>query len=109
MSTAASAQPALDPKKLVFTGTASHRGRAIAVSPANSLLQRLWYGRSLLGPDLPKVTFSTEGRETSFIVMRGACTLTVDGARYDLGLHDGAYIPRGSNVEVSTDQELDIV
>jgi 5-deoxy-glucuronate isomerase len=99
----------LDPQKLVFKGTASHRGRAISVSPANSLLQHLWYGRILLGPDKPSVGFSTEGRETSLIVMRGACALTVNGTRYDLGLHDGAYIPRGSTVEITTDQELDIV
>src|SRR5689334_1721948 len=99
----------LDPQKLVFKGTASHRGRAIAVSPANSLLKHLWYGRILLGPDKPSVSFSTEGRETSLIVMRGACTLTVNGTRYDLGLHDGAYVPRGSTVEISTDQQLDIV
>ena len=109
MSTAASTLPQLDPQKLVFTGTAAHRGRAIPVSPANSTLERLWYGRILLGPDTPKVSFSTEGRETSLIVMRGACTLTVNGARYDLGLHDGAYIPRGSTVEITAEQELDIV
>jgi 5-deoxy-glucuronate isomerase len=109
MSTGASRQPPLDPRKLVFTGTAAHRGRAISVSPANSMLERLWYGRILLGPDTPQVSFSTEGRETSLIVMRGACTLTVDGARYDLGLHDGAYIPRGSTVAIAAEQELDIV
>jgi 5-deoxy-glucuronate isomerase len=109
MVTAASTLPPLDPRKLVFTGTAAHRGRAIPVSPANSALQHLWYGRILLGPDLPNVTFSTEGRETSLIVMQGACTLTVNGARHDLGLHDGAYIPRGSTVEIVAEQELDIV
>jgi 5-deoxy-glucuronate isomerase len=106
---AAGTQVPLDPRKLVFTGTASHRGRMVSVSPENSVLERLWYGRILLGPDHPSASFSTEGRETAFIVMRGACTLAVNGERHHLGLHDGAYIPRGSNVEVTAEQELDIV
>ena len=101
--------PPLDARKLVFQGTASHRGRQISVSPANSLLERLWYGRILLGPDTPRASFSTEGRETSLIVMRGACALTVDGVRHDLGLHDGAYIPRGKTVEISAEVDTDIV
>ena len=109
MSAAATTMPPLDARKLVFQGTASHRGRQISVSPANSLLERLWYGRILLGPDTPRASFSTEGRETSLIVMRGACALTVDGVRHDLGLHDGAYIPRGKTIEISAEVDTDIV
>lgn len=109
MSAGATTMPTLDARKLVFQGTAAHRGRRISVSPENSLLERLWYGRILLGPDTPSVTFSTEGRETSLIVMRGACALTVDGVRYDLGLHDGAYIPRGKTIAISADVDTDVV
>ena len=109
MSTGATNMPPLDARKLVFQGTAAHRGRQISVSPENSLLERLWYGRILLGPDKPSVSFSTDGRETSLIVMRGACSLTIDGVRHDLGLHDGAYIPRGKTVEVSASVDTDIV
>jgi len=99
----------LDPQKLVFPGTAAHRGRAISVSPANSALERLWYGRILLGPDKPSASFETEGRETALIVMRGACALTIDGERHELGLHDAAYVPRGCKVEVASQVDTDIV
>jgi len=109
MVTVANNQPPLDAKTLVFSGTAAHRGRQISVSPANSALERLWYGRILLGPDKPDTSFSTEGRETAFIVMRGSCVLTVDGERFELGLHDGAYIPRGRNVGVTSQAGVDIV
>src|SRR5215469_14834618 len=93
----------LDPRKLVFSGTTAHRGRAISVSPANSSMEFLAYGRILLGRDQPRASFQTEKRETSLLVMRGACTLTVNGARHDLGLHDAAYVPRGSSVEIASE------
>ena len=99
----------LDPKKLVFPGTTAHRGRAISVSPANSTMEFLSYGRILLGPDQPRASFQTEKRETSLLVMRGACKLTINGERYDLGLHDAAYVPRGSAVEVESQVDTDIV
>jgi 5-deoxy-glucuronate isomerase len=99
----------LDPKKLVFPGTTAHRGRAISVSPDNSALERLWYGRILLGPDKPRASFQTEGRETALIVMRGACALTIDGQRHELGLHDAAYMPPGHAVEVESQVDTDIV
>lgn len=99
----------LDPKKLVFPGTTAHRGRAISVSPENSALERLFYGRILLGPDKSRASFQTEGRETALIVMRGGCELTIDGKPHQLGLHDAAYIPRGCAVEVASQVDTDIV
>ncbi|HEY4186399.1 MAG TPA: 5-deoxy-glucuronate isomerase [Polyangia bacterium] len=106
---ATAAAPPLDPKKLVFPGTTAHRGRAISVSPANSALERLCYGRILLGPDKTRASFATEGRETALIVMRGACSLTIDGERHELGLHDAVYVPRGRAVEVESQVDTDIV
>ena len=43
--------------------------------------------------------------------MRGACSITVDGTRYDIGLHDAIYIPRGSAVVVDVEStgEVDLV
>jgi 5-deoxy-glucuronate isomerase len=103
------ASPALEDRKLLFSGTASHRGRAISVSPANSTLAYLHYGRILLGPDVPRVAFATGKLETALLVMRGACAVAVDGARHELGLHDAIYVPRGANVEVTATGEADIV
>jgi 5-deoxy-glucuronate isomerase len=99
----------LETSKLIFSGTASRRGRHISVTPANSVMAHLHYGRIILTPEEPRVAFSTEKRETALLAMRGACSITVDGTRYDIGLHDAIYIPRGSAVEVETSGEVDLV
>ena len=99
----------LDPKKLVFTGTASKLGRTVAVCPQNSVLEHLCYGRIRLDASLATVAFETGGRETALLCMRGACRISVGGAAYEIGLHDAIYIPRGSFVEVTTTGEVDLV
>jgi 5-deoxy-glucuronate isomerase len=102
-------QSPLDPKQLIFSATAAHRGRKISVSPGNSRLRHLHYGRILLDRKTARVSFETEGRETALLSMRGACRVTVNGTAHELGLHDAIYIPRGSSVEVNSDDELDLV
>jgi 5-deoxy-glucuronate isomerase len=99
----------LDPKRLIFSGTAAHRGRKVAVSPANSDLSHLQYARILLDEVEPKVSFETGERETALLCMKGACRVVVNGAVHEIGLHDGIYVPRGSAVEVSTTTEVDLV
>jgi 5-deoxy-glucuronate isomerase len=101
----------LESSKLIFSGTASRRGRHLSVTPANSEMAHLHYGRIILGPGEPRAAFSTEGRETALLSMRGGCSITVDGTRYDIGLHDAIYIPRGSAVEVDVGSsgEVDLV
>ena len=103
------AQSTLDPKRLIFSGTASHRGRKISVSPANSDLAHLNYGRICLDEKTSSATFDTEGRETALLCMRGSCTVTVDGATHSLDTFDAIYVPRGSHVEVTTKAEVDLV
>jgi 5-deoxy-glucuronate isomerase len=103
------AQSTLDPKRLIFSGTASHRGRKISVSPANSDLAHLNYGRICLDEKTSSATFDTEGRETALLCMRGSCTVTVDGAEHALDTFDAIYVPRGSHVEVTTKAEVDLV
>jgi len=103
------ASTSLDTKQLIFSGTASKKGRHISVTPSNSSLSHLAYGRIRLDAELPRATFETGGRETAFICMKGACRLTVNGEAYEIGTHDGAYVPRGSNVEVTTTTEVDLV
>ena len=100
---------ALDPKNLHFSGTASHRGRKISVSPANSSLEHLHYGRIRLDREEPRVAFDTGARETALLCMRGSCHVRVDGAEHAIDTYDAIYLPRGSKVEVSTGGEVDLV
>lgn len=113
----------LDPQKLFFSDTASRLGRHVAVSPANSALEHLHYGRIRLDAahsDAARrtATFSTGGRETGLLCMKGRCRVRVrpegerpDGGSEDIALdqYDAVYVPRGSAVEVSTDAEVDLV
>ncbi|HEX5099201.1 MAG TPA: 5-deoxy-glucuronate isomerase [Polyangiaceae bacterium] len=99
----------LDSKQLIFSGTASQKGRHISVTPENSTLAHLAYGRIRLDAEVPRVAFETGERETAFICMKGACRLTVNGEPYELGTYDGAYVPRGTSVEVMTTGEVDLV
>ena len=100
---------ALDPSRLIVSGTASRSGRFISVSPENTDLEYLHYGRIRLGDGTPSVAFDTERRETALLSLHGACRVRVDGDEHNLGRYDAIYIPRGSQVEVSTDAEVDLV
>ena len=103
------ANQALDPSKLIVSNTASHRGRKIAVSPQNSVLAHLCYGRIVLDGKVPQAAFENGNQETAFICMRGVCQIRVAGSTYDIGTYDGMYIPRGSSIEVTTTTEVDLV
>jgi 5-deoxy-glucuronate isomerase len=105
----AMADVTLDSKQLIFSGTASKRGRAVAVSPKNSSLKHLCYGRIRLDAQLTEAVFNTEDRETALMCMKGACRIAVGGTPYDLDTYDAIYIPRGSAVEVTTASEVDLV
>ena len=103
------ATTSLNASKLLFSGTASRRGRHISITPANSEMAHLHYGRIILGSEERRAAFATEGRETALLCMRGACSVTVDGKRHDIGLYDAIYVPRGSAVVVETTGEVDLV
>jgi 5-deoxy-glucuronate isomerase len=103
------ADTSLDPRRLIFSQTASQRGRVISVSPSNSDLKHLAYGRIRLDAEVPAVAFETGGNETALLCMRGSCRVTVLGAPYDLDLYDAIYIPRGCKVDVTTASEVDLV
>lgn len=100
---------AFDPKKLIFTGTASHRGRSVSVTPQNSDLEHLHYARILLDREHGHVAFETENRETALMCMRGRCTVSVNGEAHAIDTYDAIYVPRGSSVVVTTTGEVDLV
>jgi 5-deoxy-glucuronate isomerase len=99
----------LDKKQLIFSGTASKLGRFISVTPTNSALEHLNYGRIRLDASVPSAKFETAGRETALLCMKGSCSVRVNAERYELATYDAMYVPRGSTVEITTSGELDIV
>lgn len=127
------------PQNLFFSGTASRPGRHLAVSPANSPLEYLHYGRIRLAAhgaersgfrdsgaqspglqeSMSQLSFECGSRETGLLNLRGECRLIVTpggaGASGEasqsisLGQHDAVYVPRGWFVEIATDSEVDLV
>jgi 5-deoxy-glucuronate isomerase len=100
--------PIADPiEKRVFRKTNAHAGRHLAVTPANSTMRHLSYGRIILSQAQPSATFSNEAQETGLICLAGNGAVKCAGNEYDLERFDSIYIPRGSEIEVSTKTSVD--
>jgi 5-deoxy-glucuronate isomerase len=96
-----------DLEKTVFRGTNKHVGRHVSVTPKNSTMEHLAYGRIILNGTKNRESFSTREQETGLICLSGEATVTVDGKPHALGQYDAIYIPRDSSVHLSTDSEAD--
>ena len=94
--------------KMIFRKTNAHAGRHIAVTPENSMMRHLAYGRIRLNAGFPRVAFSNGNRETGLIVLSGAAAVSTNGKEFELSQFDALYIPRDSNIEVSSNSQADI-
>ncbi|MFZ0821849.1 MAG: 5-deoxy-glucuronate isomerase [Candidatus Acidiferrales bacterium] len=94
--------------RMVFRKTNAHLGRYISVSPENSTMQHLAYGRIILDPSNAIVSFSNGDRETGLICLSGHAKVRANGTETSLGQYDAIYIPRDSSIEVATDSQVDL-
>ena len=94
--------------RMVFRKTNNRMGRHIAVSPSNSTNKHLAYGRIILNPKTPSVSFSTGDRETGMVCLSGSAELKTGSEKFHLGQYDAIYIPRDSQIEVRTQGQVDI-
>ncbi len=85
----------------VVRDTGSRHGRHIAVKPGTTAARFLHFGRIVLGPSNPPITFSTGDRETAFLCLKGDAKIDVEGKRHALERYDALYVPRESEVRVS--------
>jgi len=97
-----SGQSAVDVEKMVFRKTNTRAGRHLAVTPENSTMRHLSYGRMILNASHPKVSFSNGEEETGLICLSGTGQVKTAGRECELGQFDAIYIPRDSTIEVST-------
>jgi 5-deoxy-glucuronate isomerase len=93
---------------MVFRQTNGHRGRHLSVTPENSSSRHLAYGRIILDSATPSVQFATGARETGLICLSGGATIGVDGKPFPLAQFDAIYVPRDSQIEVSTNIRADL-
>ena len=95
-------------EKMVFRKTNTQLGRHISVSPANSTMRHLAYGRIILNSSLPKISFSNDGHETALVCLSGSAEVTVGAQKFQLAQYDAIYAPRGSQIEVKAESHVDI-
>src|SRR5260370_9395636 len=98
--------PAID--RMVFRHTNAKTGRNISVSPNNSTNKHLTYGRIILNASTPSVSFKNGDHETSLINLSGEATVKVGKEEFHLNQYDAIYIPRDSEITVSTNRQVDI-
>lgn len=95
--------------QLIFRGTNTQKGRHLAITPQNSSMKHLVYGRIILDQETPSVAFSTGALESGLICMSGECTVTAEGKTIELGRYDSIYLPRDTEAVVSTSSAVDLV
>ncbi|HEX3775420.1 MAG TPA: 5-deoxy-glucuronate isomerase [Polyangiaceae bacterium] len=100
----------LDRDRLIFRNTASQPGRHVSVSPQNSSMRHLNYGRIRLDRETPRASFATGDREIGLICLGGACSVRIAGEpEYALACYDALYVPRDREVSVQTSTAVDLV
>src|SRR5882762_10644696 len=95
--------------QLIFRQTNKQKGRHASITPANSAMKHLVYGRVILDKEVPAVTFSTGALESGLICLSGECDIIADGRVNTLGQYDSIYLPRDTSVEITTDSSVDLV
>ncbi|MEJ7710522.1 MAG: 5-deoxy-glucuronate isomerase [Pyrinomonadaceae bacterium] len=97
----------MNKEEIVFRETNRHRGRKLAVTPENSSMQQLSYGRIILDRDTPRVSFESADKEIGLICLRGHATVEVNSERHQLARYDAIYIPPHFSVTVTTEEDVD--
>jgi 5-deoxy-glucuronate isomerase len=92
----------------IFRGTNKQKGRHVSITPQNSSMKHLGYGRIVLDAEVPSVDFKTGEREFGLICLAGECRVEVEGEVNTLGRYDSIYIPRDSDVRVTTESTVDL-
>jgi 5-deoxy-glucuronate isomerase len=95
-------------ERMIFRKTNAQTGRHVSVTPQNSTMRHLSYGRIILNSSKPSVSFSDGDRETGLICLSGKATVKAAGKEFELGKFDAIYIPRDSSVEISTSNSVDL-
>jgi 5-deoxy-glucuronate isomerase len=104
-------QIALEPirrETCVVKGTNAAKGRTTSVAPGKTASRNLFYGRIILEASDAPIVFETAERETGLICLNGVANVTTGEGDFTLNRYDAIYIPRDSNVTVSTNDGCDL-
>ena len=94
--------------EMIFRRTNAGRGRRIFVTPENSAMKHLCYGRIILDSRTQRSAFETGNMEVGLICLSGSGAVEVQGSTYVLGRFDAIYIPPNLPVTVATETSVDL-
>jgi 5-deoxy-glucuronate isomerase len=98
----------IDPETCVVKGTHKTKGRTISVSPGATASRNLFYGRLIIETGDAPIVFNNEKHETGLICLNGSGTVITGGQSFAMNRYDALYVPRDSQVEVSSDGPFDL-
>ncbi len=84
------------------------KGRRTAVAPGTTAARFLHYGRITLAAGDPPLQFNSDDHEVGLICLNGKATVRAEGETFDLDRYDAVYVPRDSEIEVSTSEGCDL-
>ncbi|HYV13929.1 MAG TPA: 5-deoxy-glucuronate isomerase [Pyrinomonadaceae bacterium] len=84
------------------------KGRRTAVRPGATAARYLHYGRITLAAGDPPLQFNSNDHEIGLICLNGKATVRAEGETFDLDRYDAVYVPRDSEIEVSTTEGCDL-
>jgi len=84
------------------------KGRRTAVQPGATASRFLHYGRITLTAGDPPLQFNNNDHEAGLICLNGKATVRAEGETFDLDRYDAVYVPRDSEIEVSTTEGCDL-
>ncbi|MDT7779381.1 MAG: 5-deoxy-glucuronate isomerase [Acidobacteriota bacterium] len=96
-------------ERMIFRRTNERKGRHISITPQNSSMKHLVYGRIILDEETPRAAFNTGELETGLICLSGECTIKAGGETHKIERYDSIYIPRDTDVEITTESAVDLV
>jgi len=84
------------------------KGRRTSVAPGATASRFLHYGRITLAAGDPPLQFNNNDHEAGLICLNGKATVRAEGETFDLDRYDAVYVPRDSEIEVSTTTGCDL-
>lgn len=99
----------LDRNKIFFTNTASKKGKHIVITPVNSYMKYLSYGRIIMDSEMKPEMIETGKEEMALICVRGEANITLDGRSYSIDSYDSIYLPKGYHCSINTESKVDLI
>ena len=98
----------IDPATCVVKATNSNKGRTRTVEPGATASRNLFYGRIILEAGDAPIAFESAEHETGLVCLNGTGNITTGGQTFAMNRYDALYVPRDSQIEVSSDGAFDL-